>query len=244
MNETLSVFLNLDLAKGMENEELLSQIDRLLSSAGMDYCAMNLYVPRDMQKRDQTVFRAQKLLRNTEWLKGILAYTLIGTLSNACPIEEIRTDAMANPSPEKLWYYEDYWKKTHRFPHAVVVDEGKQLRDGYISYLLAKKYHVDADVCEMVSGQPLRKIVKGSHVEFSDGKWRKKSKKRYIWIYTLREPVVPGDILLADTKTGADFMCVDRIEYTAGYGFCSKYKKIRKHLNMKMEEREGEGHEE
>ena len=79
---------------------------------------------------------------------------------------------MLDSSPEKLWYYEKYYQKKHQLPHAIVVDENKQLRDGYISYLLAKKYNVRADVCEMISGQPMRKIVKGIHVKFSDGNWR------------------------------------------------------------------------
>lgn len=91
------------------------------------------------------------------------------------------------------------------------------------------------DICEMVSGQPLRKIIIGSHVKFSDGKWRKKSRKRYIWSYMLKAPVVPGDILMVNTKTGKAFICVNKIEYAAGK-FCSKYKKVRKHLNIRMEE--------
>ena len=110
---------------------------------------------------------------------------------------------MLDSSPEKLWYYEKYYQKKHQLPHAIVVDENKQLRDGYISYLLAKKYNVRADVCEMISGQPMRKIVKGIHVKFSDGNWRKKGNKRYVWIYTLKEPVIPGDILLVKTKLQA-----------------------------------------
>ena len=244
MNESLSVYLNLDPEKRIENEVLIRRIDRLLLTVGMKYSGvMNMYIPVDRQRRDQAVFQAEVLLRDTDWLKDILAYTLVGTLTNACPIGEIRTDAMSNPSPEKLWYYEEYYQKTHELPHAVVVDENRQLRDGYISWLLAKKYGVPAEVCEMVSAQPLRKIVKGVHVEFSDGKWRKKSDKRYIWIYPLKEPVVPGDILLANTKAGADFICVHRIEYTAGQEFCSKYKKIRKHMNAHMEEKEGKDHE-
>lgn len=130
---------------------------------------------------------------------------------------------------------EQYYQKIKKLPHAIVVDEDRQLRDGYISYLLAKKYNVHADICVMVSGQPLRKIVRGMHVKFSDGKWRKKSGKRYIWTYTLKSPVVPGDILMVNTKTGKDFICADKIEYATGK-FCSKYKKVRKHLHIRMEE--------
>ena len=100
-------------------------------------------------------------MRSTDWLKGILAYSAVGTLTNACPIEEIQTDSMQDPMPGKLRYYEQYYQKTNHLPHGIVVDENRQLRDGYISYLLAKKYHARADVCEMVSGQPLRKLVTG-----------------------------------------------------------------------------------
>lgn len=244
MNDSLSVFLNLDIEKQDENEALIRRIDELLLTVGMKYSGFfNMYFPVDKKKRDEAVFQAEELLRNTDWLKDILAYTLVGTLTNACPIEEIRTDAMSNPSPEKLWYYEQYYQKTNQLPHAIVVDEDKQLRDGYISYLLAKKYGENADVYEMISAQPLRKIVKGMHVEFSDGKWRKKSDRRYIWIYTLKEPVVPGDILLVNTRKGADFVCVDRVDYAAGNGFCSKYKRVRKHMNMHMEEGESTNYE-
>lgn len=159
----------------------------------------------------------------------------IDTLTNTCSIDEIRTDRMSDPSPEKIWYYEQYYQKTKKLPHGIVVDEDRQLRDGYISYLLAKKYNIRADICEMVSGQPLRKIVGGMHVKFSDGKWRKTGRKRYIWIYTLKSPVVSGDILMVNTKKGKAFICVDKIDYAAGK-FCSKYKKVRKHLNTHMGE--------
>ena len=244
MNDTLSIYLNLDAEKKRENEMLIRRSDELLLTVGMKYSGiMNMYIPEDMKKRDQTVFQAEQLLRDTDWLKGILAYTLVGTRTDACPVAEIRTDRMSNPSPEKLWYYEEYYRKSNQLPHAIVVDEDKQLRDGYISYLLAKKYHVRADVYEALSGQPLRKVVKGGHVEFFDGKWRQKSDKCYIWIYTLNAPVVPGDILLVDTSAGPDFMCVDEIDYTSGVEFCSKYKKVEKHMNMHMEEKEDTNYE-
>lgn len=244
MNELLSVSLNLTPEECCKNEDLLKKIDELLLTAGMRYSGiMNLYAPVDHQKRDQTVFQAEELLRNTDWLKGILAYTSTGTLTNACPLGEIQTDLMSNPSPHKVWYYEEYYQKTKQLPHGIVVDENKQLRDGYISYLLAQKYGAPADICEMVSEQPLRKIVTGRHVEFSHGKWRKKSEKRYVWIYPLKAPIVPGDILLANTKSGGDLICADSIDYIAGQEFCAKYKKIRKHMHMRMEKGEYTDHE-
>ena len=243
MNECLYVYLNLDLEREEEKEALIERMDELLLTVGMQYSGMqNMYIPTDRTNRDQAVFRAEKALRSTDWLKGILAYTLVGTLTNACPFEEIQTNQMSDPSQEKLLYYEQYYQKTKRLSHAIVVDEKKELRDGYISYLLAKKYGIQAEICEMVSGQPLRKIVKGRHVELSGGAWRKKGSRSYIWIYSLRKPVVPGDILLVNTKRGADFICVDKVDYAAGKEFCSRYKKVQKHMNIRMEEGEEPNH--
>ena len=117
MNDTLSIYLNLDAEKKRENEMLIRRIDELLLTVGMKYSGiMNMYIPEDMKKRDQTVFQAEQLLRDTDWLKGILAYTLVGTRTDACPVAEIRTDRMSNPSPEKLWYYEEYYRKSNTTP--------------------------------------------------------------------------------------------------------------------------------
>lgn len=60
--------------------------------------------------------------------------------------------------------------------------------------------------------------------------------KRYVWIYALKEPVIPGDILLVKTKRGTDFICVESINYAAGEEFCSIYKKVEKHLHVHMDE--------
>lgn len=104
-------------------------------------------------------------MRNTDWLKNILSHISIGTITNACPLDEIQT--------AQRWLY-------------------------IISF--GQKYDARAEICEMVSGQPLRKIVKGRHVVLSAGKWKLKSNKRYIWIYTLKNPVVPGDVLVVNIK--------------------------------------------
>lgn len=235
MNETLSVYLNLNMEE--EDEALIERIDQLLLTVGLKDSGMgNIYVPEDWKNRDQAVFRGEQLLRKAEWLKGILKSIEIGTWTNVCPIEQIQTDRMKKPSPDKLQYYEEYYQKTKKLPHAIVVDEERQLRDGYTSYLIAKKYGAGADVCEAFSGQPLRKTVRGRHVTFQNGKWRVKNKKRYVWLYTLKKPVVRGDILLVNTKNGTDYICVDRIDYAAGQEFCSSYKKVKRHMNMRIEE--------
>ncbi len=48
----------------------------------------------------------------------------------------------------------------------------------------------------------LRKIVKGRHVVFSDGKWKKKSNKRYIWIYSLKKVCCSGRYFIGEYKQG------------------------------------------
>lgn len=126
MNESLYVYLDLDMKNEQENEELIRRMDQLLLTAGMKYSgSSNMYVPVDIQKRDRVVFRAEELLRSTDWLKDSLAYSAVGTLTDACPIEEIRTDSMQDPMPGKLRYYEQYYQKTNRLPHAIVVDENR-----------------------------------------------------------------------------------------------------------------------
>ena len=58
MNESLSVYLNLDMENESRNEKVIGRIDELLLTVGMKYSGiMNIYVPMDRQRRDQTVFR-------------------------------------------------------------------------------------------------------------------------------------------------------------------------------------------
>ena len=46
MNETLEIYLNLDMDNEQENEELIRKIDDLLLSAGMNYSGIaNMYLP-------------------------------------------------------------------------------------------------------------------------------------------------------------------------------------------------------
>lgn len=235
MNEALTVFLHLDMEKEDENEALIRRIDRLLLTVGLKYSGFrNIYIPVNRRERDSAVFHACRLLEETDWLKGIFAYTGIMTWTNACPVEKILTDNMTEPMQDKFTYYEQYYLEKKELPHAIVVDENRQLRDGYISYLLAKKYDITSNVCEALQEQPLRKSVLGRHVRLDNGEWKIKSDKLYCWIYTLNDPVVPGDILRVKTKRGQDFICVDRVDYVAGREYCAKYKRVKLHTGMRM----------
>ena len=55
-------------------------------------------------------------------------------------IDKIDISNMSQPIPEKLKYYEDYYLESMMLAHAIVVNENGEIRDGYISYILATKH--------------------------------------------------------------------------------------------------------
>lgn len=231
MNEGMAVFLNIDPRKPKESEDLIRRIDRLLLEHGIKYTGIrNLYSPLDYRKRDHEIYTACRVLRETPWLKDRLAYISVLHQTNVCSLEQIRLDHMSEPSPGKMRYYEDFYQDTHLLAHGIVVDEDRQLRDGYISYILAKKYGLQPDIYEAFAHEPLRKMVRGRHVAPVGDTWRIKTEKIYSWGYNLRRAVVPGDILEVRTKKGSDFICVDRIDYETGQEFCQEHSEVKRHL--------------
>lgn len=239
MNEGVEVFLNIEeeeLGGGWDEiEELICRIDGLMLEVGMRYSGYrNLYVPVNSIDRDQAVFASLQALESAQWLKDRLSYTPVLNRTNACALEEIRVDHMSKPSSAKFRYYEEYYQASYKLAHGIVVDEDRRLREGYVSYLLAKKYGVRPDVYEAYAGQPLSKIVNGVHVSPNGGAWRRKGKKRYAWKYPLRKPVVPGDILKVETKEGYAFICVDDVGYVTGEEFCGKYANVVKHTGKRL----------
>ena len=63
----------------------------------------------------------------------------------------------------------------------------------------------------------------------------KKAKNAMFGIYPIKSTGCARGYLLANTKSGGDLICADSIDYIAGQEFCAKYKKIRKHMHMRME---------
>lgn len=250
MNEGIAVFLNEGEEKleksvktgkveGLEKpgrlDELISKIDKLLLDCGIKYSGiMNLYTPTEAAGRDYAVFAACEALNNAEWLKDRLAYISIMNRTDVCPLEQIRLDDMTEPSPGKLKYYEAYYKKSRKLAHGIVVDEERKLRDGYTSYLIARKYGIRPDIYEALAARPLRKVVRGRHVLPDNGAWKIKGSKRYSWTYSLKAAVVPGDILKVKTKKGPEYICVDRIEYVTGEEFCAEHSAVMKHMKERL----------
>lgn len=235
MNEGFALYLDLDRNELDKNEKFIQRIDSLLLQYGIKYSGiMNLYLPVNSKDRDYAVFSACKVLRETDWLKGSLSHILIAHQIRICSLDKILTDDMAEPEKGKFQYYEDYYKESGHLAHGIIIDENRQIRDGYISYQLALRYGIEADVYEAFSNQPVRKLVCGRHVLFHEKEWKYTSDKFYRWVYTLKEPVIPGDILQVRTKYGPAYMCVKRIEYATGREFCREHLTVKKHLGIRM----------
>lgn len=232
MNEGLTVFLDMDERASDEIEAVIRRIDEILLECGMEYTGFrNAYRPIDEKERDHAVFAACRALEEADWLKGKLAYIPVMHRIDVCPMEQIRLDHMAEPSAAKLEYYEKYYQKSHKLAHGIVIDEHGYLRDGYTSYIIAQKYGIRPDIYEAFANQPLRKTVRGQHVLRDGDTWKVKSSKNYIWNYTLKSPVVPGDILKVKTKKGQAYICVRKIDYITGKEFCDEHRKVLKHMN-------------
>lgn len=236
MNEGITIYLNMEEREFDKNEALIRKIDEFLLNFGIKYTGIrNVYTPIKSRDRDHAVFIACRALRDADWLKGRLAYASIIHRTDACSMEQIKLDNMQKPSAAKLKYYERYYQKSHTLAHSIVVDEQGYLRDGYISYILACKYGIRPDIYEAFIGQPLKKTVRGRHILRNNDTWRIKSNKSYIWNYTLKNPVVPGDILKADTKNGPQFICVDGIDYVTGKEFSEGYRNVKKHMKERLQ---------
>lgn len=235
MNEGIEVFLNGGEKEGRKPEKLIRRIDSFLLDYGLAYSGVrNLYIPTEAVGRDHAVFAACDALKKADWLKDGLAYVSVMNQTDVCPLEQIRPDDMSEPSAAKLAYYEEYYRSSRELAHGIVVDEERKLRDGYISYLLAGKYGIRPDIYEALAGSPLRKVVKGRHAVQDGGTWRIKKGRRYSWTYSLKAPVVPGDILKVRTKKGQMYMCVEQIAYVTGEEFCDDYSAVIKHMKKRL----------
>ena len=228
MNETFSVFFD-TVPADSDMEEIINRMDRVIEKEGWKYTGLlNMYSPIDELTRDETIHKVAEALKHTEWLKPYSPRIFIGNRVDKVRLENIDVSGMTAPPKKKLKRYEDYYNETKSVAHSIVIDEKGRIRDGYVSYLLAWKYSVNVEVLSSWSSQPVKKIVIGRHVRWDGEKYVEKSKKAYCWIYDLKDAVIPGDILLAHTKKGPDYMRVSRIEYITGKTVCTQYRKVKR----------------
>lgn len=242
MNETLFIYLKQDNPYSEEAEKQIDKMDELLLTVGLKYSGIrNMYIPVDRKKRDDITFDAIRILKKCDWLKGIFDYVAVGNEYYNGDLDKIDCSLMSEPNVDKMSYYDAYYQKHKRLPHAILLDENNRLIDGYISYLLAKKYQIkngiitNINIYHVEGTIPYKKVVAGRHVSGYRGEPEIKSQKIYQWIYDLKHPVVPGDILCVKTEKGKAYIVVDDIHYIAGCKYCSSYKKVQKHMNSTME---------
>ncbi len=235
MNEGIAIYLDIDPRDAYGNEKLIRKMDDYLLQYEVKYSGfMNYYMPIKTADRDDCVAKAVKGLRECDWLKDVLAHVLISTRVDVCQLKEIQVNHMTAPSASKFEYYENYFLETKKLAHDILVDENHEIKDGYISYLLAQKYNCKVAIMDVVSTQPYYKLVYGRHVHKCDIGFRLGTEKYYSWRYTLNDPVVPGDVLLVSTRKGNAYMKVEKIEYVTGSIFCEKYEKVKKHLHIRL----------
>lgn len=155
-------------------------------------------------------------------------------LTSILNLDKINVSGMTAPNPERLKYYENYYLAEGRFANAVIVDECWNIRTGYMTYLLAKKYGVRPPIFEIRAFRSLRKVVRGVYVRYPACQQIPGDKRRETWLYTLREPVVPGDILRVEARKGASYIRVETVEYVAEDKSCAGMRRTLKHIRKSV----------
>ena len=218
-----------DLQERFNIQNEIKYLDELVKKHGWKYSGWsNVYIPIVRETREETVGKVIEAIESDERLKEYSPKIMSGALINVCELGKIEVQHMTSPMEVKYSRYERYYLENKELTHGIIVDETKKIRDGYISYLLAKEYGCKVDIIEVPKESNISKLVIGYHVEYNEEQhtYIQKSDKRYAWIYNLKEAVVVGDILLVQTRKGHAYMKVERITNIAGKEAISKYKKV------------------
>lgn len=241
MNDMIQVYFDYDINNLQEKTEIEKEIqylDELVEKYGWKYSGVtNVYIPIVRETREETIGKVMEAIVSDEQLKKYSPKIMGGTLTNVCKVEEIEVQHMTKPRDGKYNCYERYYLENKELAHRIIVDQTKKIRDGYISYLLAKKYGCKVDVIEVPKESVISKMVIGHHVEYDQEQkiYRVKTSKRYAWIYNLKEAVVEGDILLVQTGKGHAYMQVEKITNIAGKDAISKHKKVLSNITVLSE---------
>ena len=247
MNDMIHVFLNYDVDSWQERlgiEQEIQYLDTLVERHGWKYSGFaNVYIPIVRETREETVSKVIKAIASDERLKKYSPKIMNATLTNACNLGEIELQHMTKPRDVKYSRYETYYLENKELAHGIIVDENKKIRDGYISYLLAKKYGCKVDIIDVPKKSAISKLVIGHHVEYNNEQNTQivKNGRRYAWIYNLKEAVVVGDILLVQTSKGHAYMQVEKITNIAGKGEISKHKKVIGNITALNEIKQNQG---
>lgn len=241
MHDMLFVYLDYNVDNMEERlfiEEEIKYIDRLVEKQGWKYSGVaNIYIPIERKTREETIGKVLQVIASDERLKKYSPKIMSGTKTNVCTLEEIDVQHMAKASDAKYKRYEKYYLENKEMAHGIIVDEDRKIRDGYISYLLSEKYGCNVDIIEVPMESPISKLVIGYHVEYDTEQktYAMKTSKRYAWIYTIHEAVVPGDILLVRTSKGIAYMQVEKITNIVGRKAINGYKKVKRNITVENE---------
>ena len=225
-------------------EEDIKYIDTLIEKQGWKYSGVaNMYIPMERDTREETIIGVLEAIDSDERLRKYKPKVISGMQTNSCSLKEIDIRHMTEPSVVKYNRYEKYYLENTELSHGIIVDENRKIRDGYIAYLLSEKYGCNVDITEVPKGSSIAKLVIGHHVEYDAEQktYVMRNDKRYAWVYTIREAVVPGDILLVWTSKGNAYMQVEQIINIAGKKTIRRHKKVKRNITAENEKENGIG---
>lgn len=223
-------------------EEDIKYMDTLIEKQGWKYSGVaNMYIPMERDSREETITGVLEAIGSDKRLRKYSPKVISGMQTNSCTLKEIDIQHMTEPSTVKYNRYEKYYLENTELSHGIIVDENRKIRDGYIAYLLSEKYGCNVDIMEVPKGSPIAKLVIGHHVEYDTEQktYVTKTGKRYAWIYTIHEAVVPGDILLVKTSKGYAYMQVEKITNIAGRKTIKRHKKVKRNITAEIEKENG-----
>ncbi len=226
----LMVTVNMEGISRYEMDRIPERIDDIVRPYHLKWVLRNMYFVEDGYDEDLAIDEAWKALEKTDWLKNKIYLGVMQSISK-CRLDEIQIEDMAEPEPDKVNKYRNYFEEhgisenNLTYPNPIVVDQNRKLLDGYISYLIMKERGYTYAECILENrGNTLKKYVYGIHMPGTN-------EKKYKWSYPLRDAVVPGDILLAETSQGVKSVKVTGVEMGTEI-YVDGLKKIRKMITV------------
>lgn len=150
---------------------------------------------------------------------------------NKLNLDDIKTIKMHKPKYSKLKHYETYFLETGKLCHDIYINENNEIVDGYCSYLISKKYnYIDVKI-HMIKNK-FRKVVLCRFLKIKNNK-TKLSNKKYWFKYSLKNAVVPGDVVLINNEHHKIPLVVEKVTHIDPMELNSITKGISKHTNHK-----------
>lgn len=211
----LSVRINMEKITAYTLDQIPLQIDKIIEPFHLKWLFDNHYIVEAGYDEELEIRGAVNALESTEWMKGAV-HVFVGRETIRCRLDEINVDAMTEPDPQKMNHYRLYFKNRGiseyclTYPNVIVVNEKKELLDGYVTYLLMRERGLTWAECVLANSDvPLKKYIYGIYLPEDN---KRGSQKEYCWAYPLNQAVVPGDILLADTRYGEKLIKVTYVD--------------------------------